>query len=155
MTQGAESAAATGVRSAGGRRGSIERFGSGGPWEGVYGYSRVVRAGDLLVTAGCTATVDGEVAAVGDPHAQTLTAFRIALDALAAAGAPLDDVIRTRMYIIDADHADAVGRAHGELFESVRPAATLVVVARLLHPDHLVEVEVEAYVGGRPRTVLV
>jgi enamine deaminase RidA (YjgF/YER057c/UK114 family) len=137
------------------RRGSIERFGSGGPWEGVYGYSRVVRAGDLLVTAGCTATVDGEVTGVGDPHAQTLTAFRIALDALAAAGAPLDDVIRTRMYITDADHADAAGRAHGALFGSVLPAATLVVVARLLHPDHLVEVEVEAYVGGRPRTVLV
>ena len=138
-----------------GRRGSIERFGSDGPWEGVYGYSRVVRAGDLLVTAGCTATVDGLVTDVGDPRAQTLTAFRIALDALAAAGAPLDDVIRTRMYITDPDHADATGRAHGELFGSVRPAATLVVVARLLHPDHLVEVEVEAYVGGRPRTVLV
>jgi enamine deaminase RidA (YjgF/YER057c/UK114 family) len=139
----------------GGRRGSIERFGSGGPWEDVYGYSRVVRAGDLLVTAGCTATVDGQVTGVGDPHAQTLTAFRIALDALAAAGALLDDVVRTRMYVTDVDHADAAGRAHGELFGSARPAATLVVVARLLHPDHLVEVEVEAYVGGRPRIVLV
>jgi len=135
--------------------GSIERFGSDGPWEGVFGYSRVVRAGNLLVTAGCTATVDGVVTDVGDPHAQTLTAFRIALDALAAAGASLDEVIRTRMYIIDAGHADTVGRAHGELFRSVRPAATMVVVARLLHPDHLVEVEVEAYVAGQPRTILV
>ena len=126
---------------------SIERFGSGGPWEGAYGYSRVVRAGDLLVTAGCTATVDGAVTGVGDPHGQTLTAFGVALDALAAAGAFIDDVIRTRMYVIDAAHADAAGRAHGELFGSVRPVATLVVVGRLLHPDHLVEVEVEAYVG--------
>jgi enamine deaminase RidA (YjgF/YER057c/UK114 family) len=131
----------------GGRSGSIERFGSGGPWEGVYGYSRVVRAGDLLITAGCTATVDGTVTGVGDPHAQTLTAFRIALDALAVAGAPADRVIRTRMYVTDAAHADAAGRAHGELFGSIRPAATLVVVSRLLHPDHLVEVEAEAYTG--------
>ena len=137
--------AGTGPTGSDRRRGVIERFGSGGPWEGVYGYSRVVRAGDLLVTAGCTATVDGEVTDVGDPHAQTLTAFRIALDALAAAGAPADRVIRTRMYIVDAAHADAAGRAHGELFGSIRPAATLVVVSRLLHPDHLVEVEAEAY----------
>jgi|tagenome__1003787_1003787.scaffolds.fasta_scaffold20752234_3 enamine deaminase RidA (YjgF/YER057c/UK114 family) len=134
---------------------SIQRFGSGGRWEGVYGYSRVVRAGDLLITAGCTATVDGEVAGVGNAHSQTLTAFGIALDALAAAGATRDDVIRTRMYLTDAAHADAAGRAHAELFGSVRPAATLVVVARLLHPDHLVEVEVEAYVGGQSRTILI
>jgi enamine deaminase RidA (YjgF/YER057c/UK114 family) len=147
--------ASRGSAGSGGRHGSIERFGSGGPWEDVYGYSRVVRAGDLVVTAGCTATVDGQITGIGDAHAQTLTAFRIALDALAAAGASLDEVIRTRMYIIDADHADAAGRAHGELFGWVRPAATLVVVAGLLHPDHLVEVEVEAYVGGRPRIVLV
>jgi enamine deaminase RidA (YjgF/YER057c/UK114 family) len=132
--------------------GPIERFSSGGPWEDVYGYSRVVRAGDLLITAGCTATVDGVVTGVGDPRAQTLTAFGIALDALASAGASPADVIRTRMYLTDADHADAVARAHGEVFGGVRPAATLVVVARLLHPDHLVEVEVEAYTGGRAAT---
>ena len=126
----------------------MERFGSGGPWEQVYGYSRVVHAGDMLLTAGCTATVDGVVTGVGDAYAQTLTAFRIALDALAAAGAAIDDVIRTRMYVVRAADADAVGRAHGELFGAVRPVSTLVVVAGLLHPDHLVEVEVEAYAGG-------
>jgi enamine deaminase RidA (YjgF/YER057c/UK114 family) len=133
----------------------IERFSSGGPWEEAYGYSRVVRAGDLLLTAGCTATVDGQVTDVGDAYAQTLTAFRIALDALAAAGAFPADVVRTRMYVTDPAHADAAGRAHREVFGSVRPVATLVVVAGLLHPDHLVEVEAEAYIGGRPRTVLV
>jgi enamine deaminase RidA (YjgF/YER057c/UK114 family) len=130
---------------------SIERFGSGGPWEKAFGYSRVVRAGDLLVTAGCTSTVDGVVTGVGDPAAQTVQAFRIALDALAGAGATPQDVIRTRMYLIDPAHADAIGHAHGSLFTDVRPATTMVVVAGLLHPDHLVEVEVEAYVGGRPR----
>jgi enamine deaminase RidA (YjgF/YER057c/UK114 family) len=131
----------------------VERFGSGGPWEQKYGYSRVVRAGDLLVTAGCTATVDGAVTGVGDPRAQAMTAFGIALDALAGAGATVQDVIRTRMYITDAAYADAVAGAHGTLFAAVRPVTTLVVVAGLMHADHLVEVEVEAYVGGRPRTV--
>jgi enamine deaminase RidA (YjgF/YER057c/UK114 family) len=126
----------------------IERFGSGGPWERTYGYSRVGRAGDLLLTAGCTATVDGAVTGVGDAYAQTLTAFRIGLDALAVAGAAIGDVIRTRMYVVRAADADAAGRAHGELFGGVRPVSTLVVVAGLLHPDHLVEVEVEAHAGG-------
>jgi enamine deaminase RidA (YjgF/YER057c/UK114 family) len=121
----------------------ISRYGSGGPWEETYGYSRVVRAGDRVITAGCTATVDGVVQHVGDAYGQTRTAFRIALDALAAAGAKPADVIRTRMYVVGREHADAAGRAHGEVFADVRPAATLVVVAGLLHPDMLVEVEVE------------
>jgi enamine deaminase RidA (YjgF/YER057c/UK114 family) len=133
----------------------IQRHSSGGPWEEAYGYSRVVRAGELLVTAGCTATVDGVVIGVGDPHAQTLTALGIALDALEAAGAGIEDVLRTRMYVTDRAHADAAGRAHGEIFGGIRPVATLVVVSGLLHPDQLVEVEVEAYLGGRPRTVLI
>ena len=132
---------------------AVQRWGSGGPWEDRYGYSRVVRAGDLLLTAGCTATVDGVVTGIDDPRAQTLTAFGIALDALAKAGATVQDVIRTRMYVTDAAYADAVAGAHGELFGAVRPVATLVVVAGLLDPAHLVEVEVEAYVGGRPRIV--
>jgi enamine deaminase RidA (YjgF/YER057c/UK114 family) len=134
---------------------AVQRFGSGGPWEARYGYSRVVRAGDLLLTAGCTATVDGVVTGVGDPRAQALTAFGIALDALAGAGAAIEDVIRTRMYVTDPAYSDAVAGAHGSLFGSVRPVATLVVVAGLLDPQHLVEVEVEAYLGGRPRTILV
>jgi enamine deaminase RidA (YjgF/YER057c/UK114 family) len=121
----------------------ISRFGSGGPWEETYGYSRVVRSGDRVVTAGCTATVDGTVRHAGDAYEQALTAFRIALDGLAGAGAKPDQVIRTRMYVVGAEHADAAGRAHGEIFAGIRPAATLVVVAGLLHPDMLVEVEVE------------
>lgn len=133
--------------------GPVRRFGSGGPWEDRYGYSRVVRAGDLLLTAGCTATVDGVVTGIGDPGGQARTAFGIALDALAGAGAAIEDVIRTRMYVTDAAYADAVAGVHGRLFRAVRPVATLVVVAALLDPQHLVEVEVEAYVGGRPRTV--
>ncbi|MBQ0980092.1 MULTISPECIES: RidA family protein [Micromonospora] len=128
---------------------TVTRLSSGGPWEQRYGYSRVVRAGDLAFTAGCTATVDGRVVHVGDAAAQTAQALRIGLDALAEVGAEPGDVVRTRMYVIDRLHADEVGRAHNAVFGAVRPAATLVVVAGLLDPEHLVEVELEAYLGGR------
>jgi enamine deaminase RidA (YjgF/YER057c/UK114 family) len=124
---------------------TVQREGSGGPWEAAYGYSRVIKAGPWALTAGCTATVDGVVGPVGDPHGQAVRAFGIALDALAKVGAGTADVVRTRMYVVDPAHADEVGRAHGDIFGQIRPAATMVVVARLVHPDHLVEVEVEAY----------
>jgi enamine deaminase RidA (YjgF/YER057c/UK114 family) len=123
----------------------ITRLGSGGPWEDAYGYSRVVQAGPWVLSAGCTATVDGVVEHVGDPAGQTVLALRTALDALAKAGASAADVVRTRMYVVGAAHADAVGRAHGSVLGSVRPVATMVMVERLVHPDMLVEVEVEAY----------
>ncbi|MFI7605157.1 RidA family protein [Micromonospora sp. NPDC049366] len=128
---------------------TVTRLGSGGPWEATYGYSRVVRAGDLAWTAGCTSTVDGLVTHVGDPAAQTAQALRIALDALAEVGAEPRDVVRSRMYVTDRAHADEVGRAHNAVFGAVRPAATLVVVAGLLDPEHLIEVELEAYLGDR------
>lgn len=126
------------------------RLGSGGVWEKTYGYSRVVRAGDRVFTAGCTSTVDGAVQHVGDAAAQTAQALRIALDALAEVGADARDVVRTRVYVVNRAYADEVGRAHAAVFGAIRPAATLVVVAGLLHPDHLVEIEVEAYLGADP-----
>ncbi|MGI5519536.1 RidA family protein [Micromonospora sp. CA-259024] len=128
---------------------TVTRLGSGGPWEQRYGYSRVVRAGDRAWTAGCTATVDGRVVHVGDAAAQTAQALRIGLAALAEVGVGPGDVVRTRMYVTDRLHADEVGRAHNAVFGTVRPAATLVLVAGLLDPEHLVEVELEAYLGDR------
>lgn len=125
---------------------AITRLGSGGPWEQTYGYARVVTAGGFAFVSGCTATVDGAVVGVGDAAAQARTALQIASSALADAGVPLSSVVRTRMYVVGRADADAVGRVHGEVFGSVRPAATLVLVAGLLHPDHLVEVEVVALV---------
>ena len=86
---------------------AVERRGSGGPWEARYGYSRVVAAGGHAWVAGCTATVDGEVRHLGDPHAQALTAFATALDALAEVGFTVADVVRTRMYAIHAEDIDA------------------------------------------------
>lgn len=126
---------------------TIARLGSGGPWEDVYGYCRVVSAGGFVLTAGCTATVDGVVTGVGDAGGQARTAFGIAVEALERAGARADQVVRTRMYVVRPEDADAVGRAHGEFFGADKPAATMVFVAGLLHPDMLVEVEVEAFTG--------
>jgi enamine deaminase RidA (YjgF/YER057c/UK114 family) len=124
-----------------------ERRGSGGPWEDTYGYSRVVRTGPWALTAGCTATVDGTVVHVGDAGAQTRVAFGIALDALAEVGVKPADVVRTRMYVTDMADAPSIGAAHGAVFGAVRPVATMVQVAALLDPAHLVEVEVDAYVA--------
>jgi enamine deaminase RidA (YjgF/YER057c/UK114 family) len=124
---------------------AVRRYGSGGPWEDAVGYSRVVAAGPWLFTAGCTATVDGVVVHVGDAGAQAREAFRIAVTALAGAGAMVGDVVRTRMYIRDRADADAVGAAHAECFGDVRPTTAMYVVAGFMHPDHLVEIEVEAY----------
>jgi enamine deaminase RidA (YjgF/YER057c/UK114 family) len=124
---------------------TVQRLPSGGPWEERIGYSRVVRVGPWILTAGCTSTVDGTVAHVGDAYRQAAQAFRIALDAVEQAGATVADVVRTRMYVVRVEDCDAVGRAHRDVFGEVRPVATMVVVDRLISPEQLVEVEVEAY----------
>ncbi|MEU6413946.1 RidA family protein [Microbispora sp. NPDC046933] len=121
------------------------RISSGGPWEDRYGYARAVVAGPHVLVSGCTATVGGEVQHVGDAYQQTLTAFSIALDAVEKAGTTLADVVRTRMYVVNAGDFDAAGKAHGEIFGDVRPACTSVQVAGLVDERMLVEVEVEAY----------
>jgi enamine deaminase RidA (YjgF/YER057c/UK114 family) len=126
---------------------TVRRISSGGPWEDVVGYSRAVRCGPWVITAGCTAWVDGRVAHVDDAYGQARTAFGIALAALARLDATPAQVVRTRMYVTDVAFADDVARAHAELFGAVRPVATMVEVSALADPDHLVEVEVEAYLG--------
>ncbi len=122
-----------------------DRRGSGGPWEQWYGYSRVVRVGPLAVTAGCTAVVDGVVQAAGDAGEQARIAFRAGLAALAEVGVGPDQVVNTKMSIVDRDDANAVGSVHGEVFGDIRPAATMVVVAGLVDPAMLVEVELTAW----------
>lgn len=124
---------------------AIERWGSGGPWEGVVGYSRAVRCGDYVHVAGTTATVDGEVVGKGDPGEQTRVALRIIGDALSRAGARFDQVVRSRVFVVDIDDWEAIGKAHGEVFADIRPVSTMVEVSRLIDPDHLVEIEVDAY----------
>ncbi len=121
-----------------------EQIRSGSPYEEAYGFSRAVVVGDRVLVAG-TAPVPppGEVVAA-TPYEQMLRCGAIAVEALAAAGATVDDVVRTRMFITDPQDAEAVGRAHAELFGQAAPAATMVVVAALLEPSWKVELEVEA-----------
>jgi len=118
---------------------------SGGPWEESGGYSRAVVAGDLCWIAGTTdAGPDGESLHPGDAAGQARAAFAIVEAALSEAGFRLDDVVRTRMYVTDPADADAVVAVHGDIFGHVSPAATLVVVAALIRPGLLVEVEADA-----------
>ncbi|HLL62474.1 MAG TPA: RidA family protein [Propionibacteriaceae bacterium] len=126
---------------------SIERFAGTARWEDRYGYCRVVRAGGWALTAGTTATGADGVLHPGDPYQQTLAAFGIALEALRSTGVTPEQVVRTRMYVVDIAHQDRIGAAHRELFSSIRPVATMVQVGALADPDHLIEVEVEAYTG--------
>ena len=118
---------------------------SGGPYEARYGYSRAVAVGDGCWVAGTTdAGPDGRSAHPGDAAAQARAAFGIALDALSEAGFAHEDVVRVRMYVVREGDGPAVAAVNGELFGTIRPAATLVRVAGLIDPSLLVEIELEA-----------
>lgn len=121
-----------------------QNVGSGSPWEASVGSSRAVRVGNAVHVAGTTATVEGEVVGVGDAHEQTRVVLEIIRAALAEAWASLEDVVRTRIFVTDISRWEEVGRAHGEVFGAIRPAATLVGVAALIDPQHLVQIETEA-----------
>jgi enamine deaminase RidA (YjgF/YER057c/UK114 family) len=122
---------------------------SGGPWESTFGYCRAVRVGNTIAVSGSTAArPDGTIAGPGDAYAQAKAALATIRQALAGLGASMSHVVRTRTFVVDMDDSEAVGRAHGEEFVGIRPAATMVEVSRLIHPEMLVEIEADAIVGN-------
>ena len=126
----------------------IDRFASGAPWERRFGYSRVVRAGDLVFVAGTTAVgKDGVVLSPGDAGGQVALALDAIEAALAQAGATLEQVVQTRMFVTDISRAEEIGRAHGERFGAIAPVTTMVEVQALIDPRMLVEIEAVAYLG--------
>ena len=126
---------------------SVIRLGSGAPWEGIVGYSRVVVRGEAAWVSGTTAMVNGAVAHPGDAGAQTRQCLATIEQSLERAGFTLNDVVRTRMFVTDISRWEEIGRAHGEVFGDIRPATTMVQVAALIDPAMLVEIEADAVRG--------
>ncbi|HEY9439391.1 MAG TPA: RidA family protein [Streptomyces sp.] len=126
----------------------VRRISSGAPWEDRFGYSRAVELPTgLVLVAGCTSVVNGQISA-GGPYEQAIASFNVAFEALKKAGLGREDVVRTRMYITHARDVEEVGRAHKELFDDVRPAASMIIVSGFVDPSLVVEVEVEAFRAG-------
>ena len=124
-----------------------QNISTGGPWEAKLGYSRAVRVGASISVSGSTAMTAAGLVGKGDPYAQTIQALKTIEAALQQTGASLADVVRTRMYLTNIDQWQEVGRAHGEIFGTIRPATTIMEVKRLIDLEMLVEIEADAIIS--------
>lgn len=124
------------------------RVSTGSPWEPLAGYSRAIRVGNTIEVSGTTAIQNGEVMGKGDPYVQTQLILQIIAKALEQLGARMADVVRTRIYVKDISQWEAIGKAHGEVFASIRPACSMLEVKALIDPEILVEIEATAIISA-------
>ena len=129
-----------------------KNYSSGAQWEDIVGYSRAVRVGKFIEVAGTTAVVEDQVIGINNPYEQTRFVLKRIEKVLLEAGASMEDVVRTRIFVTNIDHWEEIGRAHGEYFKRIKPAATMVEVSRLINPNLLVEIEATAILPEKPRS---